>query len=115
MLNRVALGKRVQMYRESKELTLNEVAEACGVTAAHMRQIEASTKLPSLPMFVMLCSVLGVSANILLQESLGEIQLDNTNDFVCPMEGLKPEYHELVSEIIQVFVQKQKEDFSEKK
>lgn len=114
MLNRVALGKRVQMYRESKGLTLNKVAEACGVTAAHMSQIESSNKLPSLPIFLTLCSVLGVTADVLLQESLKDIHRDDgTDQILYSLKSLKSEYYDLVVKMIQVFIEKQNENLSD--
>ena len=42
----------------------------CSINATYLRQIEAGTKVPSLPVFVSLCQALNVSPTYLLVEVL---------------------------------------------
>ena len=46
------------------------LAEACSINATYLRQIEAGSKVPSLPVFVSLCAALNVSPTYLLVEVL---------------------------------------------
>ena len=46
------------------------LAETCSINATYLRQIEAGSKVPSLPVFVSLCQALNVSPTYLLVEVL---------------------------------------------
>ena len=70
MLNRKMLGQRIRTARKEKGLTGEKLADACNINPTYLRQIEAGTKLPSLPVFVTLCQSLKASPSYLLIDSL---------------------------------------------
>lgn len=62
--------KRINTARKERGWTSERLAEACSINATYLRQIEAGTKVPSLPVFVSLCAALNVSPTYLLVEVL---------------------------------------------
>lgn len=69
-MDKKLLGKRINTARKDKKLTGERLAEACNINATFLRQIEAGTKLPSLPVFVTLCRELKTSPSYLLADEL---------------------------------------------
>ena len=72
MLNRKMLGQRIRTARKEKGLTGEKLADACNINPTYLRQIEAGTKIPSLPMFVTICEALNASPGYLLADSFDE-------------------------------------------
>ena len=69
-MDKTLLGKRINTARKERGWTSERLAEACSINATYLRQIEAGTKIPSLPVFVSLCEALNVSPTYLLIEVL---------------------------------------------
>lgn len=69
-MDKKLLGKRINTARKERGWTSERLAEACSINATYLRQIEAGTKIPSLPVFVSLCEALNVSPTYLLIEVL---------------------------------------------
>lgn len=69
-MDKKLLGKRINTARKERGWTSERRAEACSINATYLRQIEAGTKIPSLPVFVSLCEALNVSPTYLLIEVL---------------------------------------------
>ena len=69
-MDKKLLGKRINTARKERGWTSERLAEACSINVTYLRQIEAGTKIPSLPVFVSLCEALNVSPTYLLIEVL---------------------------------------------
>ena len=69
-MDKKLLGKRINTARKERGWTSERLAEACSINATYLRQIEAGTKIPSLPVFVSLCEALNVSPTYSLIEVL---------------------------------------------
>ena len=69
-MDKKLLGKRINVARKEQKMTGDKLAEACNISPTYLRQIEAGTKLPSLPVFVTLCQALKASPSYLLIDSL---------------------------------------------
>lgn len=69
-MDKKLLGKRINTARKERGWISERLAEACSINATYLRQIEAGTKIPSLPVFVSLCEALNVSPTYLLIEVL---------------------------------------------
>ena len=69
-MDKKLLGKRINMARKERGWTGERLAETCSINATYLRQIEAGSKVPSLPVFVSLCAALNVSPTYLLVEVL---------------------------------------------
>ena len=65
-MDRKEFGRRLRAARKGCGLTGEQLAELCSINPTYLRQLEAGTKLPSLPMFVLLCQKLQISPDYLL-------------------------------------------------
>lgn len=71
-MDKKSFGRKINTARKDRGMTGEKLAEACNINVTYLRQIEAGTKVPSLPVFVMICEELGVSPSCLLAEVLPE-------------------------------------------
>lgn len=69
-MEKITLGKRVRLARKDAGFTGERLSEMCNINAAYLRQIECGAKMPSLPLFISLCKVLGVTPSYLLADIL---------------------------------------------
>jgi len=69
-MDKKLFGKQLHSARKDCGLTSEKLAEICNLNATYIRQIEAGTKVPSLPVFISLCKELKVSPSYLLVEAL---------------------------------------------
>lgn len=76
-MDKKALGKRMNIARKSCGLTSEGLSERCNVNATYIRQIEAGTKVPSLPVFVDICNALEISPTYLLTDMLGQNEMSH--------------------------------------
>ncbi len=65
-MDTVILGRNIYKARRDKGLSGDKLSELCDVTPSYLRQVEAGSKTPSLPLFVSLCNQLNVSPDYLL-------------------------------------------------
>ena len=85
-----AFGARIQLYRLRANWTQKELAEKLGCTSQHISAIERGVKTPTLETFVVLCNVLQVQPNLLLQDVIEgwkegwEADLDRVLEAVPP-------------------------------
>ena len=78
-MDKKALGIRLRKARKDRGMTSEKLSELCNINATYLRQIEAGTKVPSLPLFVSLCAAVGASPAFLLVDSLPELPLDTVH------------------------------------
>jgi transcriptional regulator with XRE-family HTH domain len=69
------IGNKVQSIRESKTLSIEEVAERSGLSAEQIRRIEGNLDIPSLAPLIKIARVLGVRLGTFLddQKELGPV------------------------------------------
>lgn len=72
------LGKNIKAARKALALTGEQLAERCNINATYLRQIESGLKIPSLPLFIVLCQELKVSPSVLLSETGTDTTPDDT-------------------------------------
>lgn len=61
-----ALGDRISQVRETRGLSQTALAHLIGISNKTLENIEAGRNWPSLPVFIVLCKVLGVGRPPLL-------------------------------------------------
>lgn len=71
-LNYKALGQRIRTARQVKKMTQDQLAEACGLSTAHIGHIERGTRIPSLDTLFRIACELDVSTDYLLLDSARE-------------------------------------------
>lgn len=95
-MDRKGLGSRIKAARRERGMTGEKLAESCNINATYLRQIEAGTKTPSLPMFVEICKQLNVSPTYLLSDSLEE-RGGSIDSLTRLMETATPSQAELIT------------------
>ena len=65
-MDSVILGHNIHCARRDEGLSSDKLSELCNITPAYLRQVEAGSKTPSLPLFVTLCNELSISPTYLL-------------------------------------------------
>lgn len=65
----ISLGKRIQEARQLRNITQDELAEACGVTAKHISAIERSTTSGSVVVLLKICNYLQITPNSLFADT----------------------------------------------
>ena len=68
------LGKRVRELRRKLDLTQEELAEQCGISASFLGHIERGTRVASIETLVGLCNLLHVTPQYLLSASLNTFE-----------------------------------------
>lgn len=99
-MDRKRIGQRIKMARKAKGLTGDKLAEVCNINTTYLRQMEAGTKIPSLPMFVTLCNSLDVTPNYLLADVFAENVGGGMDDLLELWEKATPEQLKMIVAII---------------
>jgi transcriptional regulator with XRE-family HTH domain len=63
-----SIGERLRVARDRAGLTLEQLAEASGLSKAHLSRLESSERQPSIGALLDLSATLGVPVNVLLGE-----------------------------------------------
>lgn len=66
VMDKQRLGRNIFNARRDRNLTGEQFSELCNINPSYLRALEAGTKTPSLPMFVLVCEKLRVSPSYLL-------------------------------------------------
>jgi transcriptional regulator with XRE-family HTH domain len=64
-----SIGERLRSARDHAGLTLEQLADATGLSKAHLSRLESSDRQPSIAALLDLSAALGVSVNVLLGEN----------------------------------------------
>jgi len=99
-MDRISLGRRIHSARKEKGITGERLSEACHINATYLRQIEAGTKTPSLPVFVSLCRELQVSPSYLLADTLPAAADDSNTDLLTLWQKATPGQMQLITAMI---------------
>lgn len=71
-MSNAELSLRIRKLRERRRLTLQQVADACGVTPSMLSKVENGRAMPSVATLTQLATALGVSLSALLQQDAGD-------------------------------------------
>lgn len=80
----ILVGTKIKSIRESKKITVEQVAERSGLTADQIERIEANMYLPSLAPLIKISRVLGVRLGTFLDDN------DQFGPVIC-RQGSQPE------------------------
>lgn len=62
------IGKNIRMFRLSKKLRQEDLAEKTGLSANYVGMVERGEKIPSLETFIKIVNALGVSSDMILTD-----------------------------------------------
>lgn len=66
----INFGKRIQEARMLRNITQDQLAEKCGVTAKHISAVERGTSAGSVILLLNICNYLEINPNILFVDSI---------------------------------------------
>jgi len=99
-MDKKAFGKNVNKARKDRGITSEKLSELCNLNATYIRQIEAGTKIPSLPVFVLLCKNLKVSPSYLLSETLADCDIQEMDALIELWQNATPSQIKMVSAMV---------------
>lgn len=100
------LGAQIKRARKQCGMTAESLAEACNMDTTYLRQIESGHKMPSLPMFIILCRELRVSPAVLLADYLPKPEHEE-RDLLHELDRtLTPEQRALIKSLSQIVTDK---------
>lgn len=99
-MDKKALGKRIHITHNDRGLTSERLSELCHVNATYIRQIEAGTKVPSLPVFVDICNALEISPTYLLIDMLGPNEMSQFDQLSNLWNDAKPEHIQIITAML---------------
>ncbi len=100
-MDKKLFGKRINVARKEQKMTGEKLAEACNINSTYLRQIEAGTKLPSLPVFVTLCQALKASPSYLLIDSLDDNEVHDMDTLFDLWKKATPSQIRMMTAMIQ--------------
>lgn len=106
------LGMRINVSRKGRGLTAERLSELCHINATYLRQIECGRKLPSLPVFILICNALEVSPNYLLQDALGKNELSALDGLTRLMAQATPNQLGLVIALVHTALKETSDDMA---
>lgn len=100
-MDKKLLGKRINLARKDRGLTSERLSEICNINATYLRQIEAGSRSPSLPMFVSICESLSVSPSYLLADQFQNQGITDMDMLFEVWRKATPKQIKMISSIIQ--------------
>lgn len=99
-MDKQLLGRRIYRARKDRSITSERLSEICNINATYLRQIESGAKMPSLPLFVLLCEKLQVSPSWLLADQIDPAITEEPDAIVDLCRSLTPSQMRLFNIII---------------
>ena len=104
-MDKKAFGRRVNIARKQCGLTGEKLAEMCNINSTYLRQIESGMKIPSLPVFVLLCERLSTSPNFLLRDSLANVEYSDYDDISSLIKNASTQNRMVIKAIVKSAVE----------
>lgn len=99
-MDRKLLGRRINKARKEQGLTSEELSDMCNINSTYLRQIEAGSRTPSLPLFVSLCKCLKTSPSYLLAEVLPCCEIQEMDALLSLWQQATPRQLKMISAIV---------------
>lgn len=100
-MDKKQFGRKLNMARKDRGLTSEKLSELCNLNATYVRQIEAGTKVPSLPVFVTFCKVLKVSPSYLLSETMEDFEGQEMDVLYNLWQNATPSQLKMIAAMVQ--------------
>ena len=103
------IGKNIRKFREIKKLRQEDLAEKTDLTTNYIGMIERGEKIPSLETFINILNSLGVSADMVLSDVLGNGYTVKDSLLNEKLEKLVPEDRNRIYEVIDTMMKHSKQ------
>lgn len=104
------VGQRIQQARRNRGMTQEQLAEAVGLTPAHISVIERGAKPTKITNFVAIANTLGVSADELLVDVLDHTAKLESTQIYDEISALPLKQQHLVLKILRTLVSELKDE-----
>lgn len=94
------LGARVRQERTRKGLTQEQLAEMCGISSSYIGIIERGDKKLSVETLVKIASVLNISTDYLLKDSIRQLPESMVNTLLSAVKDLNQDEMDMVLDVI---------------
>lgn len=102
-MDRKAFGDRLRQARRDNRVTSEALANLCDVNPVFIRQIEAGTRLPSLSVFIKICSALSTEPNYFLLEEIGK-ETSDEEKVMKQLSGLSGKKKKVVLQMVETLI-----------
>lgn len=103
-MDNAVLGKRIREARLKKKLTQEQLSEKAEIGLYFLGEIERGVKTPSLKVFVAIINALGVSADLLLRDSVSAGNVYVNNEITQMLDTLTPKQRVGAVEILTAYI-----------
>lgn len=103
------IGKNIRMFRLSKKLRQEDLAEKTGLSANYVGMVERGEKIPSLETFIKIVNALGVSSDMILTDVVDtgyEVKNSMLNE---KLSKLSADDRDMIYEVIDTVVKHSKQ------
>lgn len=103
------IGKNIRMFRLSKKLRQEDLAEKTGLSANYVGMVESGEKIPSLETFIKIVNALGVSSDMILTDVVDtgyEVKNSMLNE---KLSKLSADDRDMIYEVIDTIVKHSKQ------
>ena len=104
------LGAQIKLARKQCGMTAEKLAETCNMDTTYLRQIESGHKMPSLPMFIILCQALKVSPAVLLADYLPTPEYEERDRLHELYRTLTPEQKRTIKSLVESVARRMDEE-----
>ena len=103
-MDKSELGLKIREARIQKGYTQEKLAEAAGIGAVYLSEIERGIKMPSLKLFVKIIDALDISADYVLRDELSAGKEYVYDEVIEKLAELTPKQRKAAVSIIDAFV-----------
>ena len=103
-----SIGKRIRKCREAKGWRQEDFAERIGLSVTYTGMIERGEKVPKLETFIKITNVLGVSADMLLADSLNVGYSIKSSEMTEQIAALPPMERERIYSVVNAMIRFEK-------
>ncbi len=102
-INLRRIGRRLKKAREAKHLTQEEFAELLGLSVGYIGMIECGRRIPSLPTFMEMISVLEVTADKILCDAVDYVSSSRLAEYDSDIKNLPKAEREKFFKMLDVY------------
>jgi len=99
-MDNVILGRNIYKARRDRGLSSDKLSDLCDITPSYLRQVEAGSKTPSLPLFVELCNQLNVSPAYLMSGVVNDTVDQSIEEIAALYRKATPSQLKLIAVIL---------------
>lgn len=100
-----SIGRHIKEARLQKSWKQEQLGEAVGLSTPYIGAIERSEKIPKLETFIRIINVLGISADVVLEDVTKAGYRVRMSGYLDKMDGLSREKREKIFRVIEVMIE----------